>query len=284
MRKLNSSILFLIAVYLLLLSSATPIQPDVFAVTFVKGVAVTKEMKQIRPGTRLYLNDQVTFGSTDDFIVAISAKYGRVRFGPKVHDHASSELLGLILDAAHLSVDTRILGSRGDDDVPIRYRLETSIAANPMINNRLLITSASKFLFDTIAYPIGADDFFVVQFQGSDGALISRKLETINDTLLLYPYNFNFTTESKLDAAYKLYIGYYQKENNSVTSVGEIKPYLDHANAALEMVETIYKTYTELKEQDSIAREINTELYYYFGKPSNLWVEEQLKKLQNNAK
>lgn len=257
-------------------------QTDSVLVTFVKGSATNKQRQPIVPGSRLYSHDRVIFTAEDDFIIAINPRIGRVRIRPGNHGRSNGELLSLVLDMANISKDTRVLGSRGDADVPINLRLEQALTPDLRTNKKILITGVNKLLFDPTLYPVGPDKFFVLQLESADGSLVTKKLATIGDTLIIRLTDFEFGRGYAIAPTDKVYVCLFEPGQNLLTPVRQIDPYLDRQGTADHMVKMICNTYKEKLTADSTWDEISDELYLYLGKPNAIWLEAQRARLQNN--
>ena len=256
-------------------------EQDYVIVTFVKGEASDGNHKPIKVGDHLHSHSKVIFKTKDDLIVVLGLQYGRVKIQPGPVTGPANELVSLILDVNNLKAETKVLGTRGDK-ASVPHDLDWALTPDVSVNPKLLITSDNKYQYDKLGYPTDADRYFILQLQAADGTLVNTKLATVGDTLLLTLANFEFGRSYHLTDQDKIYLGYFDRQANSVKPIHLLDPHLDLEGQAPAMVKTIYEAYRN-RDRNQMLAEIDTELYTYLGRPNPLWIEEQIRELDQHT-
>lgn len=238
-----------------------------YTVTKVKGTVTNKTSGEfLKTGSKLTETDILSFSLPTDLIRVIVPGKGIFVISPSSQaTQQGSALIEMLKSTFHLKSKEGYLSGRAEGIESIPEAFET----NETVNNAMLISKETKFLFNSADYPIMEGSRFFLQVSSAGGQPVIRPLQTKADTLLISTEDFKSNNQPGPQNVVTYSLGYYSKEKNLSVSLMEFTPYLDQLNEMEGIIKVILGVSTE-GDPLLLKKECYKEVYEALGKPSDI--------------
>lgn len=244
-----------------------------YTVTKIVGLVTNKTTGELlKPGSKLRDDDMLEFSSERDLIRVIVSGKGVYVISPTPRRSSSqSAIVEMLKTALKLKSREGYLSGRSEEFAYVPESLNTETA----VNNRLLITEETRYLFDRNKYPVKNGNRFFLQIESGATQPQIRALTTVGDTILMRVSDFARSGNDE-NARYKL--GFFNKEMNSSESIANIRPYLDTTGEMTTILTVLIKD-AEEKDAEKLKQLCYAEIYEALGKPSQIDFDRTFEKL-----
>ena len=236
-----------------------------YTVTKIVGEVTNKTTgERLKPGSKLKDDDMLQFSSTRDMVRVVVSGKGIYIISPTPRkENQQSLIVEMLKSALKIKSKEGYLSGRSEDSYLIPEALETETA----VNNLILITDQTKFLFDNKRYDVSGGNRFFLQLEKEGGKPEIHALKTNGDTLLITAADF--TPSGQLSGSVKYKLGYFNKAKNSSESLAAIRPYVD-TSGEMETIVTIIVEDHQETDLEKLKHVCYAEVYESLGKPSQL--------------
>lgn len=236
-----------------------------YTVTKIVGEVTNKTSgERLKPGSKLKDDDMLQFSSDKDLVRVIVSGKGIYIISPTPRKESQQSLIVEMLKSA-LKIKSKegYLSGRSEESylIPAAFETETTV------NNKMLITNETKYLFDKAKYNTSNGNRFFLQVEADGKKPEIRALKTSADTLFISASDFVPSQASAGAVKYK--IGFYTKDKNSSESLAPIRPYVDTMGEMETIVTIIVEDHQE-KDLEKLKQVCYAEVYESLGKPSQL--------------
>jgi hypothetical protein len=257
----------------LLLCMATSFAQESYFVTIVKGSVSKADGSAIKPGSKLLLTDKVSLGTKESLLILLHPSKGRIVVSPQAAATTKdNKFVLLIKDFLDLNQKNVRLSSRTLDDMPLS--LEDYFKTDADINSNLLVIDTLKVrLPRTYANADNKENFFFLQL--SSAKPVNHKLQCRNNILYITKEDIFFNDSLYKKTAGQLNLGYIENysSNKNVKYIAVIEPVFISKETCGNVISVIKKT-LKGKPEKEILQEVNTQIYYLYGKPDELAIKE----------
>ncbi|MFM9909151.1 MAG: hypothetical protein ACKVOW_07380 [Chitinophagaceae bacterium] len=238
-----------------------------YTVTKVKGTVTNKTSGELlKTGSQLKETDILSFSLPTDLIRVIVPGKGIFVISPSGNaTKQGSALVEMLKSTFHLKSKEGYLSGRAEEIESLPEAFETNVT----VNNAMLISKETKFLFNSADYPITEGSRFFLQVSSGAGQPVIRPLQTKADTLLISTEDFKSNSQAGPQNAVTYSLGYYSKEKNYSVSLMEFTPYLDQFNEMEGIIKVILGVSVEV-DPLVLKKECYKEVYEALGKPSDI--------------
>lgn len=251
-----------------------------YTVTKVNGKVFNQTTNEVlKPGSRLSKTDSIEWSSPHDMVRAVIAGQGIYILTPsKESQKEGGKLVDVVKFTLHIKSREFNLSGRGDNEEVIPWVFSTE----SVINNKNLIATVNKYLFDTSQYKSSGGNRFFLQINHKKDAPVIKPLQAISDTLFLNAESFSTSVISDSDEI-KYTIGYFDKDHNSSRQLVRLYPYFDTTNEMENLIKIIIDSDGH-GDMDQLKVRCYQEVYETMGKPSYILFNQLFQKLYKSLR
>lgn len=261
-----------ILLFLVLLSMITAFAQESYFVTVVKGSASKADGSVIKPGSKLLLTDKVSLATKESLLILLHPSKGRIVVSAQAAAPAKdNRFVVLVKDFLDLNQNNIRLSSRTLDDMPLP--LEEYFRTDAEINSNILVIDTLKLrLPRAYAAVDNKEHFFFLQLSAPKPS--NHKLLCRNNMLYISQDDLQFGDSLYKKTDGQLNLGYIENysADKKVNFITPLQPVYISKETCRDLISIIKKTMKGRPEKE-ILNEINTQLYYQYGKPDELAVK-----------
>ena len=264
---------YLLLSLLLICLGAAKAQDNYF-VTVIKGDVSRADGSRISNGAKIQLTEKLVFGGREALLILLHPSKGRFILSPaKAPASKSKSFTVLVKDYLQIHAQNQRLSSRALDDEFIS--LEDRFKTDSSINSKLLIidTLRTRLPGPEFRGIDNEENFFFLQLVATKP--VNHKLSVEDNSLMitLADIIFNDKLYNKSDGQLNLgFIRNYSTDKKTKL-VSVIEPAYMSSEECTSIIKGI-KTSLKGKPEKEILKEIYTQLYYIYGKPDQLIIEQ----------
>ncbi len=261
----------IILLFLVLFVTLAAFAQESYFVTVVKGSASKADGSAIKPGSKLLLTDKVSLATRESLLILLHPSKGRIVVSAQAAAPAKdNRFVVLVKDFLDLNQNSVRLSSRTLDDMPLP--LEDYFATDAEINTHILVIDTLKVrLPRAYAAVDNKEHFFFLQLTAAKPA--NHKLLCRNNMLCITRDDLVFGDSLYKKSDGQLNLGYIENysADKKVNFVTPLEPVYISREACKNLISIIKKAMKGRPEKE-ILNEVNTQLYYQYGKPDEMAV------------